>query len=179
MFRPHRSIFRSVCLQAVFAGLVRGNTRTTGHVQPLFRNGWTCRVHQVAWKFVQEFKRYNLIIKELFKWNKLIRMTLKLLSVNVSIMIYISWCTTYTYRVLKVLQYICSPTRHTKCFNPLSTKLYLSEFKDSGRTAQKTISATVIKTDNLMLYREIIAVCSEIHTKHINALWAEQRISEC
>ena len=22
-----------------------------------------------------------------------------------------------------------------------------------------------------MLYREIIAVCSEIHTKHINTLW--------
>jgi hypothetical protein len=30
-----------------------------------------------------------------------------------------------------------------------------------------------------MLYREIIAVCSEIHAKHINALLAEQRISEC
>jgi len=29
-----------------------------------------------------------------------------------------------------------------------------------------------------MLYREIIAVFSEIHTKHINALWAEHRISE-
>ena len=28
-----------------------------------------------------------------------------------------------------------------------------------------------------MLYREIMAVCSEIHTKHINtALWAERRI---
>ena len=31
----------------------------------------------------------------------------------------------------------------------------------------------------LMLYREIIAVCSEIHTKHINALWGEHKISEC
>ena len=30
-----------------------------------------------------------------------------------------------------------------------------------------------------MLYREIIAVCSEIHEKNINALLAEQRISEC
>ena len=28
----------------------------------------------------------------------------------------------------------------------------------------------VIKTSQLMLYREIIAVCSEIHTKHINTL---------
>ena len=30
-----------------------------------------------------------------------------------------------------------------------------------------------------MLYREIIAVCSEIHAKHVNAMWAEHRISEC
>jgi hypothetical protein len=28
----------------------------------------------------------------------------------------------------------------------------------------------VIQTSQLMLYREIIAVCSEIHTKHINTL---------
>jgi len=30
-----------------------------------------------------------------------------------------------------------------------------------------------------MLYREIIAVCYEIHAKHINVLWAECRNSEC
>jgi hypothetical protein len=31
-----------------------------------------------------------------------------------------------------------------------------------------------------MLYRELIAVCSQIHTKHINtAVWAERRIVEC
>jgi len=31
-----------------------------------------------------------------------------------------------------------------------------------------------------MLYREIIAVCSEIHTKHIStAVWAEPSIGEC
>jgi len=31
-----------------------------------------------------------------------------------------------------------------------------------------------------MLYSEIIAVCSEIHTKHINtAVWAEREISVC
>ena len=29
---------------------------------------------------------------------------------------------------------------------------------------------SVIKTSQLMLYRQIIAVCSEIHTKHINSL---------
>jgi len=26
-----------------------------------------------------------------------------------------------------------------------------------------------------MFYREIIAVCSQIHTKHINTVWAERR----
>jgi hypothetical protein len=31
-----------------------------------------------------------------------------------------------------------------------------------------------------MLYREIIAVCSQIHTEHINtAVWAERRFTEC
>jgi hypothetical protein len=38
------------------------------------------------------------------------------------------------------------------------------------RTAQYTHSVSVIKASQLMLYREIIAVCSEIHTKHINTL---------
>ena len=62
--------------------------------------------------------------------------------------------------------------------NPLRTKLYVS-FKDLVHTAQKTRSASVIKTDKLLLYREKNAVCSEIHAKHINALWAEHRISDC
>jgi hypothetical protein len=31
-------------------------------------------------------------------------------------------------------------------------------------------TVSVIKTSQSMLYREIIAVCSEIHTKHINTL---------
>ena len=39
--------------------------------------------------------------------------------------------------------------------------MYLS--KDPVRTAQKTLSASVIKTEKLMLYREKVAVCSEIH----------------
>jgi len=41
-------------------------------------------------------------------------------------------------------------------------------------------SVSVIKTSQLMLYREIIAVCSEIHTKHTNTVcvWAECRICE-
>jgi hypothetical protein len=35
---------------------------------------------------------------------------------------------------------------------------------------QKTHCVSVTKTEELMLCREIIAVCSEIHTKHINTL---------
>ena len=31
-----------------------------------------------------------------------------------------------------------------------------------------------------MLYKEIFALCSQIHTQHINtAMWAESRIVEC
>jgi hypothetical protein len=38
------------------------------------------------------------------------------------------------------------------------------------RTVQQTHSVSVIKTNQLMLYREIIVVCSQIYTKHINTL---------
>ena len=38
---------------------------------------------------------------------------------------------------------------------------------------------SVIKTSQLMLYSGIMAVFSQIHTKYINALWEEHRISEC
>jgi len=51
----------------------------------------------------------------------------------------------------------------------LRTKLYLCDLKIQSVPRSKH-SASVIKTVNLMLYREIIAVCSEIHAKHINAL---------
>jgi len=41
-------------------------------------------------------------------------------------------------------------------------------------------SVSVIKTSQLMLYSEIISVCFEIHTKHVNtAVWAERRTAEC
>ena len=66
----------------------------------------------------------------------------------------------------------------TKYFNPLRTKLCLSNLKTQFVPRRKH-SASVIKTDNLLLYSEKLAVCSEIHAKHINALWAEHRISDC
>ena len=72
----------------------------------------------------------------------------------------------------------CSWSVCIEQFNALSTKLYLTHLKTQFVPRSKH-SVSVLKTDKLMLYREIIGLCSEIHTKHINALWAEQRISEC
>ena len=39
-----------------------------------------------------------------------------------------------------------------------------------GVGSLKKPSGPVIQTSQLMVYREIIAVCSQIHTKHINTL---------
>jgi len=53
------------------------------------------------------------------------------------------------------------------------TKL-LSRLKPSDMKTQPVPrskhTVSVIKTNHLMLYREIIAVCSQIHTKHTNTL---------
>jgi len=35
------------------------------------------------------------------------------------------------------------------------------------------------KTSRLMLYREIVAVCSQIHTKHTYTVWTERRTVHC
>jgi len=43
-------------------------------------------------------------------------------------------------------------------------------YKYPVHTAQYTLSISVIQTSQLMLYRKIIAVCSEIHTRHINTV---------
>ena len=59
--------------------------------------------------------------------------------------------------------------------NPSRTKLYPSDLKTQIVPHSKHCASNV-KTSQLMLCREIIAVCSEIHAKHINALWAEHRI---
>ena len=44
MFRTSPVHHQERFVQAVFADFVCGNTRTARHVQPLQRNGWTCRV---------------------------------------------------------------------------------------------------------------------------------------
>jgi hypothetical protein len=46
----------------------------------------------------------------------------------------------------------------------------LNLFDDSVRTAQYTLFVSVTRTNQLMLYKVIIAVCSEIRIKDINIL---------
>jgi tryptophanase len=68
---------------------------------------------------------------------------------------------------------ICSQI-HTKHINTqVWQNVELLNVKPGGtysnhRTLNGKIS--VVKTSQLMMYREIIAVCSQIHTKHINTL---------
>jgi len=50
----------------------------------------------------------------------------------------------------------------------LQTKITVSYIKINPYRAVNTVS--VIKTGQLMLYTEIMAVCSEIYTKHINTV---------
>jgi hypothetical protein len=55
-----------------------------------------------------------------------------------------------------------------KLFNYLKPKLIQIIFKNSVRTAEKTQHFTITKINLLTLFKEIIAVYSEYHTKHIN-----------
>jgi hypothetical protein len=50
-------------------------------------------------------------------------------------------------------------------------------FKHPVLTAKKT--TRLHDNDQLMLFKEIIAVYSENRTKHINTLWAKYRVTEC
>jgi hypothetical protein len=56
-------------------------------------------------------------------------------------------------------------------------------FRADGRTEMTKVivafrnSANAPKANKLTLYREIIAVCSQIHTKHTNTVvWAERGV---
>jgi hypothetical protein len=54
--------------------------------------------------------------------------------------------------------------------NPLKPKLFWTIFENSVRTAKKTQHFTITKTNWLTLFKDIIPVYSENHTKHINTL---------
>jgi len=75
-----------------------------------------------------------------------------------------------------------------KILSVISNKPYRKPFKDEAQTvlfthpvrsAQKTIFISVIKTNQLMLYRAKVAVWAEINAKHIIAVWAECTVVEC
>jgi hypothetical protein len=51
-------------------------------------------------------------------------------------------------------------------FNPLKPKLAEIILKNSVRTAKKTLHFTVTKINWFLLFKEIIAVYTEDHTKH-------------
>ena len=58
--------------------------------------------------------------------------------------------------------------RQVHTVNPLKTNINLNYTPIKAQSVPRCKhSVSVIKTSQLMLYREIIAVCSEIHTKHI------------
>jgi hypothetical protein len=59
-------------------------------------------------------------------------------------------------------------------FNPFKTKpVFYIRIQCVPRIKHPT---SVIKNNQLMLYKAKVAVCSEIRTKHINAMWAPRRI---
>jgi hypothetical protein len=58
----------------------------------------------------------------------------------------------------------CTSTK----FNPLKTKLVQIIFKNSVRTAKKTLHFTITKINWLTLFKKIIAVYTENHTKPLN-----------
>jgi hypothetical protein len=79
----------------------------------------------------------------------------------------------------RVIIAVCSQI-HTKHINTLcGQNVELLNVKPDG-TYSNQGKIPVIKTSQLMLYREIIAVCSQIHTKQINTPWGwgERQIAE-
>ena len=68
---------------------------------------------------------------------------------------------------------VCSQV-HTKHINKLcgqNVELYI---KIQSVPRSKHTPFSVTETNQVMLYREIIAVCSEIHTKQINTLCGQK-----
>jgi hypothetical protein len=61
-------------------------------------------------------------------------------------------------------------------FNPLKPKLVQIIFKNSVRTAKKTPHFTITKINWLALFKEIIRVYTENHTKPINT---KCRVNDC
>jgi hypothetical protein len=64
----------------------------------------------------------------------------------------------------------------SRTFKPLKAKLVEIIFKNSVRTSTRTQYFTIAKINCLMLFKEVIAVYTEKHTKPINT---EYSITDC
>jgi hypothetical protein len=65
---------------------------------------------------------------------------------------------------------------HVYClFNPYGLKFFYTLYKDSARTLQVTQWVSITQSNQLMLFREIIAIYCENHTKHKCTVCAECR----
>jgi len=64
---------------------------------------------------------------------------------------------------------VCSQI-HTKYINTLYVQNVELYIKTQSVPRSKHTPSLLQKTSQLMLYRDIIAVCSKIHKKHINTL---------
>ena len=64
----------------------------------------------------------------------------------------------------------------TNCYISSTSSLYNTVGVGTGECGwnNELRVISVIKTSQLMLYREIIALCSETHTKHINPLCGQK-----
>jgi hypothetical protein len=73
-------------------------------------------------------------------------------------------------RLAQIARYVAATGQvgENNTFNPLKPKLVQIIFKNAVRTAKKTLHFTIKKINWLTLFKEIIAVYSENHTKHIN-----------
>jgi hypothetical protein len=60
--------------------------------------------------------------------------------------------------------------------NPLNTKGNLFYIRTQCVPRCKHSPLRLYKTSLLMFYKAKVVVCSEIRTKHINAMWAPRRI---
>jgi hypothetical protein len=90
---------------------------------------------------------------------------------------HISWsfATKILHKILTSQLCPTCPVLRQNMFNPLKTKSICFIYGLSAYRAVNTLHS-IIKTSLLMFYKAKVAVCSEIRTKHINAMWEPRRI---
>jgi hypothetical protein len=77
---------------------------------------------------------------------------------------------TGSYEVTKVFKVNCRPLEKERFKQAILRfiQLYIYTRKNSGPTSQITACSSIIQTDVHMLFRDIIAVCSDQNIEHLN-----------